>query len=534
MKRIKSIYLLLLIVAGFASCSKDFITLEPKVNQLEDNFYKTENDAFLALTAVYDALSVQNWQFVPVMSDIKSDDAFAGGDQSGTDMIQYQEQERFIIDKENAAVSALWNRCYSGIYRANLVLEKADKIAWTSEANKTRIISEAKFLRGYFYWDLARHYGWVPILTHTEPNPDVLAKLPQNTPAEVYKQVAADLLEARAGVPATVPASEAGRVTKYAVDALIARIYLFYQGFTKPVLGVTEEWSDGTTTIDKAFAKTALEEVINSGAYRLLPNYADVFSWSNENNDEDIFSFQYDGQSASSDWGGWGVNGNFTSIFVGPRDPSGDATIVAGWSFSPMSFSLVQEYEANDPRKAVTIYDATTKLTKYTRGFQNTGYFNYKFLALKAYQVSKGEPSHNYSINYPDIRFADVLLMAAELNLQDNPTTAANYFNMVRTRSLGTGAAKSSITLDDIYHERRVELGGEGHRYWDLLRRGLDYTAQKINASFTNIPAGNPMINAADFAPRNFDATTYGMFPIPAGEIRLTNNNLKQFIPSYQ
>jgi hypothetical protein len=219
---------------------------------------------------------------------------------------------------------------------------------------------------------------------------------------------------------------------------------------------------------------------------------------------------------------------------MGPRDPEGDASIVAGWSFGPLSFSLAAEYEAGDPRKDVTLYNATAKLTKYTRGFQNTGFFNNKFIPRKAYQSIKGDPSHNFPDNHPDIRFADVLLMAAELNLGDDATKAAQYFNMVRTRSLGLGAAKSSITLDDIYHERRVEFGGEGLRYWDLLRRGLDYATQKINASFTSIPSGNPMINPADFAPRNFVKDTYGMFPIPAGEVRITNGNLKQFIPAYK
>lgn len=534
MNKIKSTYILLMILLGFSACSKDFLELQPKTSKLEDNFYNTEEDAFLAITAVYDALAVQNWQFVPVMSDIKSDDAFAGGDQSGTDMIQYQEQEKFAIDKENAAVSALWSRCYSGIYRANLLLEKVGKIQWNSESNKNRIVAEAKFLRAYFYWDLVRHYGWVPILTHVESNPDVLNKLPQATPDGLFTQIAKDLLEAQAGLPLTVSSQEVGRATKYIANSLIARIYLYYEGFAKPVFGITENWSDGNTSIDKAYVLNGLEEVITSGSFRLLPKYSDVFDWANENNDEMIFSFQYDASSGASDWGGWGINGNFTTIFVGPRDPAGDPTIVAGWSFSPMSFSLVNEYEAGDPRKDVTIYDATAKLSGYTRGFQNTGYFNKKFMPLAAYQSKKGDPSHNYPINYPDIRFADVLLMASELFLNDDPVKAVQYFNMVRTRSLGVEAAKASITLDDIYHERRVEFGGEGHRYWDLLRRGFDYASQKINSSFQNIPSGNPMINAADFTPRNFDPSTYGMFPIPAGEVRITNNNLKQFIPAYQ
>ena len=122
--------------------------------------------------------------------------------------------------------------------------------------------------------------------------------------------------------------------------------------------------------------------------------------------------------------------------------------------------------------------------------------------------------------------------MAAELFLTDNPSKATGYLNQVRTRSMGSGAALSSISLDAIYHERRVEFGGEGLRKWDLLRRGNAYAEQKINASFT-VPQGIP--NPSHFTPRNFKANTWGMFPIPASEIRNTNEGVsKQTVPAYQ
>ncbi len=109
---------LAIIIAG-NSCSKDFLELEPMTGQTEANYYKTETQAFLALTAVYDAYSVQNWQFVPVMSDIYSDDAFCGGSDA-SDMSQWQDMESFKMEPENNSSSDLWNRCYAGIYRANL------------------------------------------------------------------------------------------------------------------------------------------------------------------------------------------------------------------------------------------------------------------------------------------------------------------------------------------------------------------------------------------------------------------------------
>ena len=280
-------------ILGVQSCKKDFLELSPKVNQLEANYYSTEAEAFLGLTAVYDALAVQNWQFVPIVSDIKSDDAFCGGS-NATDMAQWQTQEQFIPDGENSSVSALWSRCYSGIYRANQILEKLDNVKWTTPGLKNRYIAEAKFLRGYFYWDLVRHYGWVPILLKVESDPAVLKTVPQNTPSEVYKQVVSDMLAAMPDLPKNVTGAEVGRVSQNVAKSLLARIYLYYTGIKQIAdLGLTGELTDGTTQITKTWVKSALNDVIISGNFALLPNYADVFNWANENNKEMVFCFQY-------------------------------------------------------------------------------------------------------------------------------------------------------------------------------------------------------------------------------------------------
>ncbi len=513
------------------SCSDDFLELEPKTGQVEANYYQNEEQAFLAVAAVYDAYSVQNWQFVPTMSDIFSDDAFCGGSNI-SDMSQWQEMEMFTMTPENNSASDLWNRCYSGIYRANLYLQKQEGVVWVKNGLKERLEAEVLFLRAYFYWDLVRHYGYVPVITKVLPSVEDYKSLPQNTPAEIFKQIGDDLLKAASALPMTVPATEKGRITKAAVLALMARIYLYHEGFAKPVMGVPA-WTVGSATIDKAYVTNALEEIINSKAYSLVPSYAELFSWENQNNQEAVLEIQYSEKAKSGDWGGWNINGNFSCVWVGVRNPEGDnGRLFPGWSFSVPTWSLLNEFETGDPRKDVALYNADQKLTKYTKAFMNTGYFNNKFMALNAYIGSGGDPNHNFPRNFMDIRYADVLLMAAELNLQGNPSKAAGYFNQVRTRSMGTGAAKSTITLDDIYHERRVEFAGEGLRKWDLLRRGNNYAAQKINASF-NVPANLP--NPSHFVPRTFKAATWGMFPIPASEIRNTNQGvLKQMVPAYK
>lgn len=516
---------------GSISCSKSFLELEPKTGQVEANYYKTEDQAFLALTAVYDAYSVQNWQFVPTMSDIFSDDAFCGGSNI-SDMSQWQDMEMFKMVPENNSSSDLWNRCYSGIYRANLYLQKQDGIEWKTEGLKSRYEAETLFLRAYLYWDLVRHFGYVPIITQVLPNVDDYKNLPQNTPAQVFTQIATDLLKAIPVLPVQISSSEKGRISKGAAQTLMARIYLYHEGFAKPVIGVPA-LSDGTTTIDKAYVQNVLEQIISSNVYSLLPKYADLWDWTKQNSKESLLEIQYSEKAKSGDWGGWNINGNFSSVWYGPRNPVGDnSSVYTGWSFGVPTWSLANEFEAGDPRKDVTLYNADVKLTSYTKAYMNTGYFNKKYMALSAYIGSGGDPSHNFPRNFIDIRYAEVLLMAAELYLTDNPTKAANYFNQVRTRSMGAAAALTNVTLDNIYHERRVEFGGEGLRKWDLLRRGQDYAAAKINASFS-VPSGIP--NPTDFAVRTYNPNTWGMFPIPASEIRNTNKDvLKQMVPAYK
>ena len=515
------------------SCSKAFLELEPKTGLTEANYYKNEEQAFLALTAVYDAYSIQNWEFIPVMADIWSDDAFCGG-ANINDMSQWHDMEMFKMTPENNSSSDLWNRCYAGIYRANLYLEKQGGVAWVTDGLKERFEAEAKFLRAYFYWDLVRHYGWVPMITEVLPNVEDYKSIPQSAPNEIFTFIASDLLAAVNVLPPDISSSEKGRVSRAAAQALMARIYLYHTGMSAiSGLGLTaQQWGDGTTVINKAYVQTALDEIITDQRYSLLPNYADIFDWTKQNGAESILEIQYSEKAKSGDWGGWNINGNFSSLWLGPRNPVGDINAFPGWSFDIPTWNLADEFEAGDPRKYTFIYDADASLTSYTKAFMNTGMFNKKYMASSKYIFQGGDPQHNFPRNFIDIRYADVLLMAAELWLSDNPTKAAGYFNQVRTRALGLGAAKTSITLDDIYHERRVEFAGEGLRKWDLLRRGLDYAAEKINGSF-NYPAGIP--NPEHFVVRTFDPDSWGMFPIPASEIRnMSSGVLKQMVPAYQ
>ena len=530
MKKIFYSILTFALITGVSGC-QDFLDVEPKMNRTEANAYRTEQDAMQAMVAVYSALAVQPWIYVPMQSDMFSDDAYTGGEPGGG-MMQYQEQERSTVTPENAAAMDLWNKCYSGIYRANLYLEKEGGIEWNSEALRTKMKAEVRVLRAYFYWDLVRHYGWVP-LYKTNPADVNDTKSPvQRTPDEVLTFIADELLGAIPDLPLSVGGDEKGRITKDVARMLIARIYQLHLGFFQPVMGVSSTWraSDGLV-IDEVFVRDMVDEILGSNRYLLEDNYADVFAWDNENNVESIFEWQYSENAASDDWGGWGIRGNFSSVFYSPREPQGDPSINAGWSFGTMSWSLVNEFETGDPRLDVTCYNADINLTSYFASYQNTGYFNAKYMSRSAYQAPNGNIEHNWPINYKDMRLAELYLIGAELHLNSNNTMATEYLNEVRVRSLGEAARLSTITLDDIYHERRVELAGEGHRKWDLLRRGLDYAKEKIDASW-DVPPGIP--NPGDFAEGVFLKNTWGMLPIPAPEIRLVNQGtLKQYVPAY-
>lgn len=530
MKNIKTALIILVALAfTMHSCLDDFLEIEPKTNRLEANSYSTEDDAMDAVTAVYDAMHVQNFNYVPIQSDIFSDDAFAAGEPGGG-MREWHEQEESDMTTENNGSKHLWERCYSGIYRANFYFTKEEGITWSTPGLKDRLHAEALAGRAYFYWDLVRHFGWVPIIESYISDPEAYKSIPQSTPDKVYELIVRDLMLAIEYLPERSELSEAelGRMTKDYVRVLLARIYMHHEGFAKPVMGLTENLA-----IDKAYVLNSMETIISDGPYSLLDNYADIFSWDNENNAESIFELQYGDNAKSEDWGGWKVDGNFSSVFYGPRDPKGDTTISNGWSFATLSWDLINEFEEGDSRYDVTVYNADEKLTEYTKGYQNTGYFNFKYMALTAYDptLNGGIKDHNWLINYKDMRYAEVLLIAAELLLEDNNAVATDYLNQVRTRALGADAAKASVTLDDIYHERRVEFAGEGHRKWDLLRRGLDYAKQEIDESW-NVPDGIP--NASEFTEGVFLKETWGMIPIPQSEIELMNQGmLKQAIPAF-
>jgi hypothetical protein len=249
------------------------------------------------------------------------------------------------------------------------------------------------------------------------------------------------------------PASDLGRATKGAANALLAKAYIFQS-----------KWAD-------ALASSAT--VIQSGQYDLEPNYGDIFKNAHENGIESIFEIQHI-QIATSEYGDLN-EGQETSIYQGSRN----ATYFTGWGFDLPTQDFVNEFELNDPRLKATVvfngdilYEGTPAQQKADNGASTTGYAARKY--MYEYQPIVPEVS-NSPANWRSIRFADVLLFHAEAaNELGNATAALESLNRVRKRvSMPVVTATSKEELRKaIYHERRVELGLEGHRFFDLVRQG--------------------------------------------------------------
>jgi hypothetical protein len=249
-----------------------------------------------------------------------------------------------------------------------------------------------------------------------------------------------------------------------------------------------------------------------------------LFSPKNSNNKESVFEIQFSEKS----YVGWDNNnrevadGNLSVLLWSMRLNAGDKSQYAdGWSFAPISKAYYNLFNDVDARKAASFVVPEDEGIKYKPGYQDGGVFPRKWAALKEYQPSKGDVRVNYPYNNPVIRFSDVLLMASELHLTQggDPNKALNYYAKVRRRSMGAATNIPSVNIDLLHTERELEFACEGIRYWDLMRRGIDYAKQHIDETD---PSGN------DEYVQRFNYAAKGLLPIPTSEIINSNYRLKQ------
>jgi starch-binding outer membrane protein, SusD/RagB family len=492
-------------IAG--GCSDKFLEVKPKGTDLESNYYKNATEAFNGLVAVYDVVGWQSSGYVTKVGamDAGSDDHLAGGG-GPSDVSAFQVFSNYTLTPDAGPQADLWSKGYSGIFRANVLLQKLPGVPM-DEPTKLRFAAEAKFLRAFFYFDLVRLFKNIPLTTTTISTSDMY-NVVQAKPEEVYAQIETDLKDAIAEVnlPDQVPiATDGGRATKGAVHALLGKVYLY----------------------EKKYAEAAAEFAEVNGAapgqtnakygYKLLSNFADL--WKSDNaskfNSESVFEVAFTSSSA----GTWDcvscTEGNVLNIMVGPRGYNalkpGAPGLVSGWSFLVITPSLYNAIHF-DPRYNATVLNLDSLkangIATYSPGYNNTGFFLAKFAGLTANTTTGGGTKElNYPQNLYEIRLADTYLMEAEALVKNGEsgapgTRSYQLLNAVRAR---VGLALEMATDDNIFNERRLELAGEGHRWFDLVRTGRAATV---------------------LASRGFVAGKNEILPIPL--LELENTKLEQ------
>lgn len=490
----KKLYFVLIIcLLGLTACEKDFLNQSPIVGTTEENFYRNADDAIAAVNAAYASLQFQlspAGHFRWFWGDIMSDDAVKGGsgDNDVNDLLQL---ETFKGPSNTELLEAEWGADYEGIYRANVVLEKVPDIVM-DEKLKARILGEARFIRAWNFYNLVTMFGGVPLADHVLAPSEY--KMPRATADQVWDLIEDDLLIAANNLwlRSEYPLSDLGRITKGAAQALLTKAYLWQ-----------ERWAE---------ARASAEAVINSGEYQLVADYADIFPLYGENNEESVFEIQY--MNASG--GNWGKNnaneGSFTNVFTRARGQ------FAGYGFNIPTQDFVDEFFKEgfeDPRLKSTVFRVGDEMgDRGTFTIDATGglpylYYPKKYFNNKSEDAPFGDPNPNGGSNDRVIRYADVLLMHAEAAYHTGDEGAARTsLNLVRKRvDIPEINATGPALLDAILRERRIELGLEAHRFFDLVR--TDRASQELG-------------------PLGFVQGVHELFPIPQSQIEATNGAITQ------
>ena len=487
------------------SCKKDFIQLTPDDSFTGDNFYKTEAQFKLAVVAAYAPLQdvLVNDYFT---SEMHSDNTIYQPipNDRGTAIVQRENISDFTNTSTNAYANATWQHSYTGISRCNIVIDRL-ATADLSDSIKAGLDGQVKFLRALNYFKLVRLYGGVPLFLHELVKAEDAFK-ERASVDEVYNQIIADAKDAINELKAPAKFPQTGEATKGAATLLLAEVYM-----------VQKKWSEAE----------ALLNTMPAMGYDLIANYADVFLPTLKNGRESVFDIQFLGGTDK------GVTPNVTTLHFLPR--STDAKLLTGITsdnrssggWNTPSSDLIKDFETGDKRldASIGIIEGTYNASSYLAYQALKSVIGYTAPAgkvgvpyIKKYLHSPLPAATGSSDNFPIYRYSDALLLLAEaLNEQGKSTAALVPLNKVRKRA---GLADATTTDKDalrtiIYHERRVELAFENHRWTDLLRTGK--ALEVINAFGPKIKLEQPFL-----APDAYVITTHHLlFPIPQTEIDL-------------
>lgn len=499
---IHKLLVVLVTLVAVTSCSKDFLETKPYGKLSVDNFYKTDADAMNGIIAAYDILqwtNARDWQSVYLAKTLPSDETTCGGSSAG-DQPPLQELDKFNYSAGNSVVKGAFEGNYYGIYRCNMVINNVEPINDYRKA----IIAEAKCLRAYYYSELVMMFGRVPLVLKALAPSEY--KQPQAEVSAIYAQIETDLKEAIAVLPlkSAYAAEDKFRVSKGTAQALLGKAYLYQK-----------KWKD---------ASDMFEEVIKSNEFALSTDFSTLFRSAQEFGSESIMEVSYTSERGY-DWGtfGWGGNRNMENNIswqlCGPRGDyfvAGNSGMIGGWGFNYPTKSIYDAFENNDVRRSASVWSISDLQAlggdwTGTDAYGFNGYFRVKYGTF-ADETAGPVMELNYGTNLRIVRYADVILMAAEAYYrQGKEGEAKTELNKIRSRAgLADVTASGDALFTAIVKERQTELAFEGVRFFDLVRWGLA-----------------PQVLGA----QGFVTGKHELFPIPLDE--LTNNDLIQQNPGY-
>ena len=538
----------------------DFLDTQSLTKKNTSNFPINETDAIQMVNGIYGVMNsnIKNITEDPFMLfDLASDDRLGGGSQSNTPA---QAADRLM----NSSISWLepcWKYRYMGINRANSALATMDNVqSWSSDKMKGQLLCEAYFLRAFYYFNLAQVFGSVPLVLTTDP-----VNLPKSTPDEIYAQIASDLKAAIANGPSTkYPDFGEGRVSRWAAEGLMARVWLFYTGFYKKSdLPLAE---GGSVTKDQVVAW--LEDCIQNSGFGLVSDQRNLWPYSNQwtapdypyasenglkwetnENKEIMFAVKMGnaGYSDSHDE----MRFNRLPEYYGLRKTSEAAFPfnTQGYSNGPVCETLWTDWGsdpdyAGDVRRVGSICDRRVELPNYkgdsAKEVENTFLLGKKYVGCGAYDHTTGTLYVAFSYFYGGknskqegqmqslvwLRFADVLLMHSELTDGKVIYNGKSGLNAVRARA---GLGDKAYSLDLLKKERRYELCCEAIRWNDLRRWGnvSEIVKNQVGNTITNEKATGTYAFTVDFMKR-YEETQGGFFKIPDSQVTLSEGVLEQ------
>ena len=540
-----------LAVAGLTvtSCSMD---TESKTSQNDETAYRNAEALDMALVGCYDG-----WQRtisseeigMYMLAEFASDQAHGGlGFSDAKNNNVLDQFDISVAPSYNNLFNTDWINYYAAIFRCNKVIQAEETADWGGDLTaRGRIIGQARALRAILYFDLARMFGDVPLITvPTEEN------LPRTAASEVYKQIFEDLKYAAANIPANAfpldnRKENDGRITKYAAEALLARAYLYYTGYDG-------QENEGCT---KQEAIDALEDIINNGGYELEANYADLFmpactkdasngtnyawdttfkgkyynngDWQSDISKEVILNLKF---SATADYNG-NADGNVFQVYLGPRNKCATSVnIASGWGACSVTQKFVDTYK-DDPRFNACVWSCADAgfAADVNDTYEYTGYYTRKYAPMcfsdgtrqeVGFELGEQHMNITYYQDWTVMRYADVLLMHSEL------TGTNTGLNMVHQRSCP--GESLSYSIENIRKERAIEFAFEGIHFWDLMRYEKDgaYAGRAIAEAQNGAKVMNGGVETTtSFKIDNFTAKK-GLMQIPNTQITLSGGVLTQ------